>query len=94
MAVVRGIEGGFAVVRSAQEGRVTVSDHLGRVLAEATSSSAPDVLVVSAVQAGPGHTFYSVSGDWFAWLMLLLLGLMLAGGALRTVKTRTRYRQL
>ena len=92
MAVVRGIEGGFAVVRSAQEGRVTVSDSLGRVLAEATSSSAPDVLVVSAVQPGPGHTFYSVRGDWFAWLMLLFLGLMLAGGALRTVKTRTRYR--
>ena len=88
MAVVRGIEGGFAVVRSAQEGLVTVSNHLGQILAEAKSSTEADVLLVSQVQLGPGHTLYSLIGDWFAWLTVLVLALILAMITLRTLRIR------
>ncbi len=73
MAITRGIEGGFAVVRTAQDGLLSVSDHLGRIIAEDRSSRAPDVLLVSTVHPGPGRTFYSISGDWVAWLSLLFL---------------------
>ncbi len=68
MAIVRGVENGFAVVRCAQEGLLTVSDHTGRVIAEESSSSSPEVLLLSAVSPGPGNTFYVVAGDWFGWL--------------------------
>jgi apolipoprotein N-acyltransferase len=69
MAVMRGIEGGFAVVRSARGGRMTVSDAHGRVLAEQTSSAAVTSMVENAA-TGDGNTLYSLFGDWFAWLAL------------------------
>jgi apolipoprotein N-acyltransferase len=73
MAITRGIEGGFSVVRTAQDGLLTVSDHMGRIIAEDKSSSAPDVLLVSSVHPGPGRTFYSIYGNWVALLSLLFL---------------------
>ena len=87
MAVMRGIEGGFAVVRSAQDGLITVSDHLGRILAEDRSSREADVLLVSNVQPGPGRTFYSTSGDWVAWLALLFSMLLSAKMLFRMWRT-------
>jgi apolipoprotein N-acyltransferase len=79
MAVMRGIEGGFSVVRSAQQGLATVADHFGRVLASESSSAGSEVLLTADVAPGPGHTLYSRVGDWFAWLNLVLLGMIVAG---------------
>jgi len=72
MAVLRGVEGGYAVARAASDGRLTVSDARGRILAERASDEAPDVLVAAAVRVAPGGTFYSRTGDWFAGLCLVL----------------------
>lgn len=88
MAMMRGVENGFAVVRCAQEGLITVSDHCGRVIAEASSSSAPEVLMVCDFPLGPGHTFYSFAGDWLAWLSISYLVLMIAGTAVYRVRRR------
>jgi apolipoprotein N-acyltransferase len=88
MAMMRGIEGGFAVARSAQNGLLTVSDHLGRMLAEDKSSREADVLLVSDIQPGPGVTFYSMSGDWMAWLNLLFLMLLLTKILFQRWRTR------
>jgi len=71
MAVLRGVEGGFAVARSAANGRLTVSDARGRIVAERISSESDDVLLTADVSIGPGGTFYSRTGDWFAWLCLV-----------------------
>jgi apolipoprotein N-acyltransferase len=73
MAVFRGVEGGFAVVRSAQEGLVTISDHLGRILAERVSSESGDVLLVGDVPLGPGQTLYSLAGDWVGAISVLMI---------------------
>ena len=73
MAMMRGIEGGFAVVRTAQDGLLSVSDTMGRIIAEDRSSRVPDVLLLCNVRPGPGRTFYSMSGDWVAWLSLLFM---------------------
>ncbi len=70
MAVMRGVEGGYAVARSASGGRLTVSDANGRVQAERTSDASAEVLLEADVPVGPGGTFYSRTGDWFAWLCL------------------------
>jgi apolipoprotein N-acyltransferase len=67
MAVLRGVEGGYAVARGATHGLLTVSDARGRILAERSSSDSPDVLLAAIVPVGPGGTFYSHTGDWFAW---------------------------
>jgi apolipoprotein N-acyltransferase len=77
MAVMRGVENGFAIARSAQEGLVTVSDAYGRVLVE--QSSARDPMEVQAMAAGPGATFYTHYGDWFGWVNVLMMGGLVVG---------------
>jgi apolipoprotein N-acyltransferase len=77
MAVMRGVENGFAIARSAQEGLVTVSDAYGRILVE--QSSARDPMEVQAIAAGPGATFYTHYGDWFGWVNVLMMNGLVVG---------------
>ena len=77
MAVTRGVENGFTIARSAQEGVVTFSDAYGRILGE--QSSATDPMMVQRLPPGPGATVYTRSGDWFGWANLLMLGALLLG---------------
>ncbi len=70
MAVVRGIEGGFAVARSASQGLLTLSDAYGRIVAEVPSSDSAAFLS-AALQRGWGGTAFSRGGDWFAWLCVV-----------------------
>jgi len=88
MAMMRGVENGFAVVRCAQEGLLTVSDHCGRVIAEARSSGAPEVLLVCDFPLGSGRTVYSYAGDWLAWSSISFLVLMVAGTSVWRVRQR------
>ncbi|MFZ1081980.1 MAG: nitrilase-related carbon-nitrogen hydrolase [Candidatus Kryptoniota bacterium] len=68
MAVMRGVENGFSIVRSASEGLLTVSDAYGRVIADEQSSAAPIQSLIGDISPGPGMTLYSKTGDWFAWI--------------------------
>ena len=67
MALPRSIENGFAMVRAAEQGLLTVTDGYGRTVAETTSG--PEALLVADVRPGPGATFYTRTGDWYGWLM-------------------------
>jgi apolipoprotein N-acyltransferase len=71
MAMMRGVESGFGVVRAAKHGRLTVSDSRGRVLAEAASNAAPFSTLIASVPSVHTTTLYQRWGDWFAWLALL-----------------------
>jgi apolipoprotein N-acyltransferase len=73
MALMRGVESGFGIVRAAKNGFLTVSDNRGRVLAETTSDSAPFATLVAEVPAVHDNTVYLLLGDWFAWLTLVTL---------------------
>jgi apolipoprotein N-acyltransferase len=68
MAVMRGVENGFAVVRSAFKGLETVSDAQGRILARADTNAPGIARLRAAVPPGPGATLYTRIGDLFAWL--------------------------
>ena len=70
MAVLRGVEGGYAVARSATNGLLTISDAHGRILAERSSNDSADVLLAAIVPISPGGTFFARTGDWFAWLCI------------------------
>ena len=80
MAIMRGVESGFAIARAARSGRLTLSDDRGRVLAEA-SSEQHDAELVGELPLRETHTLYARWGDWFAWLdlagLIVLLGLAL-----------------
>ncbi|MCP1375822.1 nitrilase-related carbon-nitrogen hydrolase [Dyella lutea] len=69
MAILRGVEGGFAVARAARSGRLTLSDDRGRVVAEA-SSEHHDAELVGDLPLRHTRTPYSRWGDLFAWLNL------------------------
>ena len=71
MAVMRSVECGYALARTAAEGLLTVSDDRGRILAERASGAAPEVLLTADVPVGHGGTLYSRTGDWFPWLCVL-----------------------
>ncbi|MGB7761146.1 MAG: nitrilase-related carbon-nitrogen hydrolase [Bryobacteraceae bacterium] len=73
MAVMRGVESGFSIVRAAKQGYLTVSDDRGRILAESRSDSAPFSTLVADVPVMHDTTLYLVLGDWFAWFALATL---------------------
>ena len=76
MAVMRGVENGFAVVRSAFLGVEAVSDAQGRLLASASTVQHGMVRLSADVPLGPGPTLYTRIGDVFAWVCVALaLGL-------------------
>ncbi len=71
MAVMRGVESGFSIVRAAKRGYLTVSDNRGRILAEAPSDAAPFATLLTRVPAIHAETLYQRFGDWFAWLAII-----------------------
>ena len=83
MAILRGIEGGYAIARTAQEGLMTVTDAHGRIVAERASFDRPEVLLVADVGLGPGRTIYSRMGDAFGWVAVALGTVLLLAAGLR-----------
>jgi apolipoprotein N-acyltransferase len=67
---MRAVESGFALVRAAKNGYLSVVDSRGRVLAEARSDSAPFATLLADVPDVHDTTIYLLLGDWFAWITL------------------------
>ena len=77
-AVMRAVEDGFSLVRSARGGFLTVADDRGRILAETRSNSAPFATLLATAPAGHDATLFQMWGDWFGWCALVLLAFVLA----------------
>ena len=73
MAIMRGVEGGFSIARSAKKSILYATDDRGRVIAERDTAFAPFATVIATVPVRHDATIYSRFGDWFAWLDLALL---------------------
>ena len=73
MAIMRGVESGFGVVRAAKGGSLYVSDNRGRILAEVKSDSAPFATLLAEVPAIHDRTLFLLLGDWLAWVAVMLL---------------------
>jgi len=78
MAVLRAVENGFALARSARNGLLTLSDNRGRILAE--TETVPDrfASITGKVNVSREQTFYARTGDWFAWLCVAVFVTVLA----------------
>jgi apolipoprotein N-acyltransferase len=78
MAVLRAVENGFALARAARNGLLTMSDNRGRILAEASTVPGRFVSISGTVNVVREETFYTRTGNWFAWsctvIFLILLG--------------------
>lgn len=81
MTVLRGVENGFATVRAARQGYLTISDRFGRILVESSASQGQKALIMGSIATDYKPTIYTRYGDWFGWgnLFLVLLLLFLIG---------------
>ncbi len=71
VALMRGVENGFSIVRSAHQGLLTASDSRGRLIANKTAwARAGMSVLVADLPLGPGPTLYTRIGDVFAWLCI------------------------
>jgi apolipoprotein N-acyltransferase len=77
MAVLRAVENGFALARSARNGLLTLSDNRGRILAEAATVTGRFVSITGKVNVARKKTFYAQAGDWFAWLCVAMFVVLL-----------------
>src|SRR5215472_15453721 len=68
MAVLRGVESGFTIIRAAKQGVLTVSDNRGRILAQQDAATVPLAYLVATAPVWHDNTLYVRWGDWFAWL--------------------------
>ena len=71
MAILRGVEGGFSIVRNARQGRLTISDWRGLVTAESNSESGNQSELLSEIAVEAHPTFYAKTGDWFGIVCLV-----------------------
>ncbi len=89
MAVMRGVEDGFTIVRVAKQGRMSVSDDRGRILAEKSSSAEPFSTLLANAPVHHTMTLYTRFGDWFAWVNILwLIGVLVFRRALASAGTQ------
>jgi apolipoprotein N-acyltransferase len=77
MAIMRSVESGFSLARSAKQGQLTLSDNRGRVLSERSTSGADFPFVLASIPVFHSSTLYSKWGDWFSWCNVGLLVLLL-----------------
>ena len=74
MAVLRGVENGFSEVRTARQGRLTISDCYGRVSSEANSAKGEQATLIGNVSLQKADTIYTHFGDWFGIVNLIATG--------------------
>ena len=87
--VMRGVENGYAVVRSSREGLLTVSDAYGHIVAERKSGAMPGSSLLAKMNVHARvPTLYARLGNLFGWMcvaaagVFLLLGRRTAAGAI------------
>lgn len=68
LALMRGVENGYSVLRAPRDGRLIATTNHGHVLIEKASNSAPFVTAMFKIPVQHIDTTYTRWGDWFAWV--------------------------
>ncbi len=85
VAILRSVENGVPMARSARNGLLTLNDRYGRVVARAKTTASFTALIGDLPLDGRGGaTVYDSIGDAFGWLCLTLGFVEVAGSLLRT----------
>jgi apolipoprotein N-acyltransferase len=80
MTRMRGVENGYAVVRSARDGVLSITDAYGRVLASDRSARLPGTTLFATVEVGPRlATIYTRIGDSLGWACVIAAVVLLLG---------------
>lgn len=80
IAIIRGVEGNYAVARAAQWGLLSLSSNKGNIIDMASDNADnSDVLLIGEIKLDQGKSIYGELGDWFGYfseglfIFLLLL---------------------
>jgi apolipoprotein N-acyltransferase len=73
IAIMRGVEGGYAIAHAAKNGFLTVTDDRGRILGETRTNTAPFASLLVDVPLRHDRTLFDRYGTWFPQLAALLL---------------------
>jgi apolipoprotein N-acyltransferase len=73
IAILRGVEGGYAIAHAARHGYLTVTDDRGRILGETRSDSGPFASLLVNVPLQHDVTVFDRFGMWFPWAAGVLL---------------------
>ncbi len=73
IAIMRGVEGGYAIAHAAKDGFLTVTDDRGRILGERRTDSGPFASLLVDVPLRHDQTLFDRYGTWFPWMAGLLL---------------------
>lgn len=73
IAIMRGVEGGYAIAHAAKDGFLTVTDDRGRILAETRTDGRDPASLVVDVPLEHEETFFDKHGVWFPYLTVVLL---------------------
>lgn len=73
IAIMRGVENGYAIAHTSKDGLLTVTDDRGRILGEVRSSAARFSSLLVDVPVHHDRTIFTRYGAWFPWLAGLLL---------------------
>jgi apolipoprotein N-acyltransferase len=77
IAIMRGVEGGYAIAHAAKFGYLTVTDDRGRILGEVRTDSGRFASLLVDVPMRHDRTLFDRYGTWFPWLAgVLLLGVV------------------
>jgi apolipoprotein N-acyltransferase len=92
VAIMRSVENGVPMARTARRGLLTLNDRYGRIVAHARSAGGFTTLIGDLLLAGHGGaTIYDRSGDIFGWLCLVIALGILAASFVRRGKV-ARYK--
>jgi apolipoprotein N-acyltransferase len=92
VAIMRSVENGVALARTARRGLLTLNDRYGRIVAQARSAAGFTTLIGDVpLAAHGGTTIYDRCGDIFAWLCLVIALGISAASFLRREKV-ARYK--
>jgi apolipoprotein N-acyltransferase len=84
MTKMRGVENGYAVVRSSRDGLLSLTDAWGRVLAVKASAPMPGASLLATVNVGPRvPTIYTKMGDTLGWFCVAGFSLLIPWSFLR-----------
>lgn len=72
IAILRGVEGGYAIAHAAKDGFLTVTDNRGRILGEVTTGGGGFTSLLVDVPLRHDQTIFAQYGTWFPWLAGLL----------------------
>ena len=73
IAIMRGVEGGYAIAHAAKDGFLTVTDDRGRILGETRTNTVPFASLLVGIPLHHDRTFFDRYGTWFPKLAGLLL---------------------